>query len=445
MIPTTIKCPDCGARYDGDRDQATCAYCGTRLRFEGEPAPAAPPGAASPGTSFPGARPTSAWAKAAIFVLLGLALLVFLRAVRTVENLGTALPNAPQFAPPSTSAPEILDGPPASTPAKRIRWHGRTPLLALVDSDELLDVIGQTFGEEGELHLIAYSGLDGSELWRSGAVPDVDRSARSYVYLAGDTLVVTGPTGELAAFAVRDGGTRWSLRLAEVARRIAPAPAGSQGEVLLLTEDGRAHGLDLERGALRDAGVEASEVMGYLPASEELAERQRIQIINPLTSQHLSRYAFEGLHLKLACEARDDAFGVALAARTPGTAVPELVRYKSVDEDAHPLQLWRTQVPGVKPLKARIPTGFHGYLDADANHAATVYRIDGKAHEYRAVCCAMEDGRRLWDFKVPGTSPFDSITVRAGRVYVAVWSTLWILDAKSGEVQLQIGDSPKQR
>lgn len=447
MNATSIKCPDCGAGFDGETDQATCTYCGTRLRFA--PEPSATPGSdPSRGDPLRPARGRGASVGVAAGLLLGgIALLLFVRGLGS----GGSMPKeqralSPQAALPSGSISGAASGAESRGSAKRDRWHGRTPLLVHVDGDGLLDVIGETYGSEDELHLVAYSGADGAQLWRSAAVPDVDRSASTDVYLAGDTLVVTGPAGELAAFAARDGGTRWSLRLAEVAKRIAPAveasgtAGGSAGDVLLLTADGRAHGLDLERGALIPAPDGLPQEAGHLPASNELSERQRVRILDLNRGQDLSRYAFEGLELRLACEARDGSFGVALGVRTPGTAVPELVRYGAAEGDAHPLLLWRSTVPGVHPLRARIPSGFRGYLDADAEYVATVYRVDGTAHEYRAVCVSMEDGRRLWDFEVPGDSPFDSVTVREGRVYVGVWSTLWVLRAVDGEVLVKIGE-----
>ena len=298
-------------------------------------------------------------------------------------------------------------------------------------------MIGLSEDKSDDVRLMAIDGASGEKIWDSEPVTSADSAHDARAFLGGDTVYVAAPAGELLAFSTRDGGQLWNIRTSDNVEEIAGhAAIGEETSVLARLADDSWQIVDAERGTILGT-PKPEHVQGAIPLPsshhpEERASRTTVRVV--FADGVPSRSAFDGVQVEHALYSHDGTWSLALGKRAKGTPVPLLLRYESAPDDKGFEELWRANVPASNPLEARLPMGLDGYLDADAETAATLYRKeDVGAHEYRAVAFDMRDGRRLWEERVPGTSPVSSVTLENGRLYVQTWEQLHVFDAREGK------------
>lgn len=450
MKAYVLKCPDCGAHLKGfeaqpqgdlgQEGQTQCGYCGTDViiergsaRLAGEPhvtTGGAPEGKDQGG----GGVPVGVWLALVVFLFAGIS--AFMAAAgrngQPNEESG-AFGRGPDSAAQRTT----------TNASKLLNWRARLPLLTDVDGDGTHDLIGVALDPSKAVRLVAVSGNDGSRLWHSAAIPDVPESSVPDAYLWDDTLFVAGPAGAFSAFSARDGGTLWSIRMSDVVDDVAclASAANDPTTVLVTTADDVHHSVEIERGTVRGT-VDKDELpqlivlaKSFDPDVRPLTRADRVVFTKYVPGAN----AFEGIRGDFVLRSTSGAFSLYLGARAKGSKTPVLLCFDTNPDTGSFSSKWQSTVPGTEPLKARLPVGLQPYLHADPSIASVIYRTEGNGpHEFRVAAFDMSDGRRLWDEKIPGSSPFHSVTVNEGRVYLQSWKELRILDGATGKLQFSV-------
>ena len=109
---------------------------------------------------------------------------------------------------------------PVESSVRTMAFEANYPILAVVDGDEVADILGYFEAEEDEYHVGALNGLDGSLLWRSDAIPGLVGGDEPHVSVGTKAVLAASNSGDLTAYSLRDGGTLWTIRLAEVVSEI---------------------------------------------------------------------------------------------------------------------------------------------------------------------------------------------------------------------------------
>jgi outer membrane protein assembly factor BamB len=246
-------------------------------------------------------------------------------------------------------------------------------------------------------------------------------------------------TGELTAYSRRDGGTLWSVRLAEVVKQIFEV---DEETVQVLLTDGQLVHLGLERGSVMAAPESSAEREDALPDANGRKSRSGVRV-----ERFSGSRTFGDVDANLLAIAEDGSFQVAMGKRRKGTPTPMLIRYEGVvkfGSRGELEELWRTPVPGVEPMKARAPMALDAHLHASSAFVCAAYSTLDKigVTPSRLAAFDIQDGRRLWDHPIPEGSQFISVTVSGVRIYLVTWSGLTVMDAASGDTLFAIDELP---
>ncbi|QDV05074.1 Outer membrane protein assembly factor BamB [Planctomycetes bacterium Poly30] len=436
MKAFVMRCPDCGAQLKADKGLTECTYCGTSIMIDdGKEAPAdlAPPGA------IPQVADASGPDISPRLILTGSLVLLVVSIIGIANSLreeGAASRVERGRAP--TSRPVALSG--SSAPkAPTIRWGARKPVVQAIDEDEVLDLVTSFDGADSEVYVAALNGIDGSVLWRTEAVPGLSGGARARILVGKTAVFAAGPTGELTAFSLREGGTLWTIRLAEVVASIHPLEGVEEPTVAVRLKDESHVRVSLARGGLQPGHPDEGEWPEALPSLSGVNENAGTKTVNVFGTRRMGE-----LTIDHALVALDGSFQIGLGRRRKGSETPTLLRLDGVTGD--PLdrtewkEIWKTPIAGVDPLAARLPLGLSGFFHASHEYACAAYMGEGAIgmSPTRFSAFDMTDGRRLWDRELPERAMFTSVTVVGHRVYVVAGRQLMVLDVVSGELLFSV-------
>ena len=457
MKAITIKCPDCGAKLKATPGVTECKYCGTSVHVGGEGTAedaAAPPTAPARKPAVgPAVRPEVGSApqhppvspSAVVFVVAMLLLLISLIG-HHFSTSSRAEPGEIRRGVLPASRPEAA----ASTPkAPTYAWESRVPFVRDFSGDGVDDVLGFVQGSDKGYRIAPFSGVDGTRMWMSDVIPGLEGGGHPGVHLGENVVLASGPAGEVTCYSSRDGGTLWTLKMADVVKRVGEID--SKTLVLELADKSLVR-VDQNRGTIQPAEDGDTEAAAWLGTTGDSSKRlgNHLLRLSPFSEVPLpDRDAFEDVSWDFAAVDFDGKFAVVAGKRDSGTRIPMLVRYELGEavegsRKAPPAtELWRTVVAGVEPLKSRIPLGTPTFFHAGDSYCVAGYqRQDMRAGQIsRFACFQMSDGARTFDLEIPDESIVHTISVVGDRVYLTTWKGLSVLDAASGSVLYTVTES----
>jgi hypothetical protein len=409
MKVVQVKCPQCGAVLDPPAavQNVTCTYCGATAVVQREAPPVRQVPGAAPGPLPEAAArttaPTAPGSSTRRNVIGGLVLLAVAGTIVTIKLLDRAERQARRDA---------------------AEWYGTTrALLVDVTGDGRPEVIGRIrrLGANPiRESLAALDAKTGRKLWETPALPPADSPYRTLVAAAGELLVFVDAVGNVQAFGLVDGRTRWTAELGEAASSVFTLPDGTlrfstiDGALHALGPDGSPRPIEeggpLGRRRPADAGAPSSAV-GELPFEVATAFQER------------------GMTTGQACAGGAPGQPwVVLGHRARGSAVPMLGA--ATDDGA---VLWTSDIPGSEPLAASNGTLGLERIAVGPDRVFAVYdRGSGPEAKLQATAFDRATGERLWEVELPEPAPVSGLTVGDGVLYVSYWGQLAALDATTG-------------
>jgi DNA-directed RNA polymerase subunit RPC12/RpoP len=458
----TIKCPECGAAVNAqpDAETAQCEYCGTTAQIRHRspilqiprPLPAAKPGQ----TPLPVATQASAIGKIGCsFMLFGIL-------------AGVAVPIA-------LAVKQCDEQEKQQSTLREPRWDGADRAVAVdITGDGVDDIIGRVrvIQPQDILMVGAFDGRSGKRLWISETIGERSDVLSGPLAVADEVVVVGDGSAGLFGLSLRDGGTKWKIRLNEVVERIC---AGDEaGTVKALTADKKLHPVAVADGALRPAGELSACIP--LPNGDPRSD-QPYRITYAWSNDYRAEVpddSIEGMAASTALHHVQGDVTVALGYKKPGTRVPMLASYRwpadtpaEASRDPPPLMrearnaktperrrallkeyaaarkrsrrrrdrkpevLWTAQVPGIDPLQVK---SYHPEPEkADLNDQTIVIAYETReTHHFRMAAFSIADGKRKWDIELPGDRPLASVAVSRTHAMVSRWDGLHVYDIETG-------------
>jgi len=396
VIP--IKCPSCGAKVKADAGSETvsCNYCGTESFVQRRA------GALERVVQLPEhARemPVATEAHSGRWVVL----LLLLPAVCVIAPLTSGFYSLMSIYFIGTSTPVLVD----------------------VDSDGDKDII--SFAKRSasdDAWIGAWDGSTGDNLWKTDTIGELGDAVGGILAVLEGTALFVSAEAKVTAYDARTGDKRWEVTsLGERAHKVC---VGDPGFAIVQMRD-----MSFRQVALSDGAVTPIDSHPCPPAatSQSLVAPE-VEFFEP---RHMS---VGDLRAELAIR-RADRWLVG-GAKQKGSAIPMLAAVQGPtltdevfgDIDAE----WQTAIPGVDPLKADT-NELHLAVSDDLAFAA--YEMRDRAPRLTAI--AIADGTRKWDVELGGDNPLARVAYADGRVYVAMWASLFVHDANSGAHLYTIG------
>jgi outer membrane protein assembly factor BamB/ribosomal protein S27AE len=406
-----IKCPKCSApvALADDVDTVTCRYCGGTSVVDRS-------GRAQPQPTV--VRPTgSAGSAVAAPLIAGLVL--------SVGGLVAAWLMVGQSLPSSVSGPGVAS---VLGAGSEERFADR-PMLADVDGDGALDIVGKGWGDGDARFISAFAGRDGRRLWRSEPLTkDADDAAAMRAVVHGRVLSID-KLGKVQAYALATGTPAWSALLGEQARRVC----AGDGVIVVETADEARHGLDPTTGKKRELARDAACAAVSSSDSDE-APGYTIVGWSEFRARGLPElHATAGISAHRALVPAGPGPRFLLGARDKGTQV---ARVAAVDKKK---VLWIDDVPGVDPLTTRVnvTTQQAGYA---AGRLVIPYDLADHQAGTRMACFDVATGKRVWDVQVhTGNQVSFGLSVSDDSVFYATWGAVHVLSLATGELRYTLG------
>ncbi len=413
-----IKCPKCSAPVpiDADATSVTCRYCGGTSvieRAQTTRTPAATP-AATPRTVAPAAP------------LNGLRNLVFgviaIGAVGGVGSLALKLANNAAPGGGGQGIASMLGG-------SSLHFSDR-PMLADVNGDGVLDVLGKVRGPNSTDMLASFDGNTGTELWRSAPLTKDAAEGGSLRGVLLGRFIAVDALGKVQAYDLRTGNPSWSALLGEKARSICEGA----GIIVIETDDDVRHGLDPATGKKRELAKDAP-CAPVFSNERDIAPGYRIVGWTDFKKLGLPEMSgIEGMTVHRALVPNGPGPRFMLGQREKGTAVAMVA---AVDGKK---VLWKDIVPGVDPLTTSVNSlGIEAAL-IDGK-LLVPYALKENNTGMRLACFSVATGERLWDVQaLPKDDKLHGLAVAPGRVFMTSWFDAAVaLSLETGEVQYQLG------
>ncbi len=405
-----IKCPKCSAPVpiSADATSVICRYCGGTSVIERGQTTATPgstPGVAAPGAPARGLR--------------NLVLAMVALGVIGVAG-GLALSRSQNAAPAGAGRPN----------SSSLRFIDQ-PMLADVNGDGVLDVLGQVLAPKMIPMLASFDGNTGAELWRSEPLTKdaADSSSLRGVLLG--RVISVDTLGKVQAYDLRTGTPSWSTLLGEKARSICEGA----GIIVIATTDKQRHGLDPTTGKNRELAPDAP-CAPVFSSGRDIKPGYRIVGWSEMEELGLPGMTeVEGLKARRALVPDGPGPRFMLGQRDKGTAVAMVA---AVDE--HKKVLWKDIVPGVDPLTTAVnPLSIEAaVIDGKL---VVPYALKARDAGVRIACFSVATGERLWDVQaLPKADSWQGLAVAPGRVFLTSRPDASVaLSLETGELQYQLG------
>lgn len=437
MRTVSIPCPKCGAHLTLPKEvhEARCEYCSAAFRVEAPTPPAT--GRADAGRPK---RRGGAVQLLVPLVVLGVvvagAYVIVNRAVdagldRMAGNVAGAL----------NAELAVADVP----LEQRAQYMGnRQPMLFDVDADGHEDVIAWVRFNDlpgGPENLRAFAGNTGAVLWTSEDFPATD----SYTLRAGlvaDRVVAVDSAGLLRAVSAETGQTLWSTPLGERAGAVC-RPTGDGVRVHL--DDRRAIDVTLATGEVRPAGAVEEDKEPCDGVWTSWPGRTPTNRMGGPPYDRAWPPAIQGMDTRAVFHDVANGRAYAMGTRSPGTPVPTVARFvPSKEETRHRAKvdaLWLTAAPRIPPLEAAGSAPQVAW--ADATRVCVPYDTAGAEGVARLTCLDAETGENQWDVVLEGVraGSLNALVGTSERLYASHWGGVTVLDAATGRILMQFGES----
>jgi outer membrane protein assembly factor BamB/DNA-directed RNA polymerase subunit RPC12/RpoP len=301
------------------------------------------------------------------------------------------------------------------------------PMLAEVNGDGTMDVLGKSKEPSGETWIVAYDGRDGSELWRTAPLTAdaADPGARRGVF--GNHLVSFDALGKVQAYHVASGQPAWALLLSDRAQALC----AGDGWIVVQSADRAISRIELATGTKRAVDVAECQLVSL--ASGHGGAGAHLIGWSDLEEFGLPKiHDVEGLHIGRALVGAPGGTAFLLGARNPGTRVAMVAAARGRDV------LWKTLVPGVDPMTTEVNTTTQ-LAAASARQVVVPYALRG-SKGVRMASFDAATGARQWDVSVHSANQVEfGLTMTETDIYYASWTALYVLRADTGEQRLRIG------
>jgi len=410
-----IKCPKCAApvHIAADATSVTCRYCGgTSVIERGQPSTprkiSVTPAASSSGASV----------MLVTMLVLGGATAAALTFYTRAQVAGIAGRGEGGGASEQTSTNIVSS----------LHFSDR-PMLADVNGDGLLDLVGKTRGD-GDV-IAAFDGKDGAELWRTAPLSKDASEGSAFRAVVLGRVVSVDALGKAQAYDLRTGNPAWSALLGEKAR----AACEGKGLIVIETADELRHGLDPATGKKSEV-AKGTPCTAVFSSESDTAPGYRIVDWPEMQKLGIPRLGdIPGItaHRALVPDGPGPRF--MLGQRDKGTAVAMVA---AVGEGKK--VLWKDVVPGVDPLTTDVNVlGIEAaYIDGKL---IVPYSMKGHDAGSRVACFATATGERLWDVQalLENDNSY-GIAVSPESVFITAWfEATVVLSLKTGELQYRLG------
>jgi outer membrane protein assembly factor BamB len=416
-----IKCPKCSAPLPipADAQTITCRYCGGTSVVE---RPGSKPIHAPPGQTVvhlpPSTGPLLAGALASGGVVVAITTAV------VIANVASTAPQSGPYAAAGSPA-EIAQAQAAAT-SYGFSDH---PMLADVNGDGALDILGKVREHSIGEWIAAFDGTNGEELWRSQVLTKDATEGGSLRGVALGRVISVDALGKVQAYDLKTGSPAWSALLGETARSMCEA----DGVIVIETADEARHGLEPAGGKKREVAAEAPCKPVY-SSDRDVNPGYRI-----IGWWDLEKHKLPGLHDTDGISAHRALVPTGpgprflLGGKSKGTSVAMVVAVGDKKKT-----LWKDVVPGVDPLTTdvNVTTQEAAYTEGVL---VVPYNMKDRGAGTRMAAFDANTGTRLWDVAALNDQVSSGMAITPERVYIASWTTLVALSVKTGEVQFTIG------
>jgi len=436
MQVVQAKCPNCGAalKVDPSADQATCGYCGVTSFVQRRSAilhrrlPLPPDARGIPARQIARQQVSTATKVVMILPFVGALAGIVVPIAVSVHQAKRQTELGDQLSKHQTDL------------RSRLTWGTSGPaLLADVDGDGTDDAIGiARYVLDGDrLHLAAFSGKDGHQLWQSPKLGTHSDLISTQVALANTALLWADKRGGLHAYARTTGAPLWSTSLGEIIKYTCHGP--TPAEIDVMTADERWHRVRLADGTVsptpapppqkqpRERHRQRKPSCDALPSDDE-----RTITGATVTDRFGDLPTIEGMDVDKLAELLDGQ-RIAIGSRRPGTSVPMLAAL-----DAKGTVLWKSDVPGSDPLTAR--TSAPELFALDATDVVVIYERQSQAPPTLASF-DIRTGARRWEVPLAkGTTIVTrGLSLAKDSVFVSSWGHLQVFDRASGRKRFMVG------
>ncbi len=417
-----IKCPKCSApvHIAADATSVTCRYCGgTSMIERGRPVVeaknVAPAHHHVPG---PGAAPKVMAMGVAFMVMVGASSAIFFVRARDIPSFdASGRPVATATATAAVSQLHFAD----------------PPMLADVNGDGALDVVGSARESSVGEAITAFDGTSGAVLWRGPLLTKDATAGGALRGIALGRVVSVDALGKVQAYDVQSGNPAWSALLGEQARKICEA----KGLIVIQTSDDARHGLDPATGKKTEVDAKAPCTPVYSTERDEWPTYRIIDWPDMKASGLPEMSGVEGMTAHRALVSVGPGPKFMLGQRDKGTAVPMIA---AIGE--HRKVLWKDVVPGVDPLTAESNTS--GMVAAvQGNRLLVPYALKDSDAGSRMACFDVTTGQRLWDVQtLQKDDNTNGFAVSPERIFITAWFEPGVvLSIETGEVLYKLGGS----
>jgi hypothetical protein len=320
---------------------------------------------------------------------------------------------------------------------EHLQWgsYSGRPIPVDVNGDGTDDIVGwiKLLNEpEGkQMHLAAFDGKDGKELWRTPSTGSHDSSINAHAAVIDDRLLVVDGEANATAYDLDDGKKKWEKSMGERAKRVCVHDDDALVE--LADETRWLVSIDSGKKKKADPKTPCTRVWGTHSTPDTAAAFDRFNRFDRrFGSTEQSVPAFEGMTVSESFPAPGN-LTIALGTKDKGTRIPMVgvARGEKV--------LWNSVVPEEDAMKAQKSAPDIAAADGKRLYVA----FDGTGSQpTRIAAFELESGDRLWERDAPHSeehSKVDAFVPMGKRLAISHWTWLTVLSAKSGKEKLTVG------
>jgi len=412
------KCPKCGAplHVQPAAEVVRCSYCGNESIIQQRGKQFSPrPEMRHMTVVQVGAQPARAIFAVipAILMSVGIGFAVLMSMRSSSSSSGGLIPGLPGLS-------NAL-GPSA--------YFSDKPMLADVNGDGVIDVVGKSNTPGGDNWIAAFNGKDGKQIWKTANITKEAAEANTIRAILFDRLLSTDSLGKVQAYDLKTGQPSWSVGLSDKAKHICEA----EGSIVIDTDDKERTVLDAGTGK-KKPNQNITKCKNVPTSERDITEN--FTIIgwwdfekNGLPSLH----SIDGMdaHRALIPNSGPE---FAIGSKSKGTSVAMIAM---IDKGK---VAWKDVVPGVDPLttSVNVTTQLAAYSN---NRLAVPYNMkDAATGGVRMACFDTTSGTRIWDVEIHKKSQVEEgIDIAGDTIFYASWTMLYAVDLKTGKIRYTIG------
>lgn len=275
------------------------------------------------------------------------------------------------------------------------------------------------------MFITALDAKSGEALWSTNAVGDHAVAVAGRFAATQGTVLFFSDSEGVVAFDGKTGKQRWSKP--PLTERVRTVCEGESGSVRVALMDQTDRTVALSDGSLSKATNAACSHA----STDAWAFPAGLQVIEPRS------YVTDNVRADFVV--RIDGGWLIAGHKAKGSNVPMFAATGETSADTFELRnpiptRWEAPIPSHTPLGARNDDD-HFAVSHDTAFAAYTY-TEGLP---RLTAISLSDGIRRWDVEIDRDAPLSGVAYAEGRVFVALWSSLIVYAATTGEEVERVG------